>query len=164
MIRQLQMLALAALLAGMIVGAEIGAGIAAGKAAFAIVAGQGPANAGLNFNGADKGRLVLTVPVGAEVQITLTNKGDLPHSVQVIPYTTKLPGTAAAAPVFPGAQTPDPQAGLAKGQTATVRFTAAKAGKYLLICGFPGHALLGMYGVLEVAASKDAAPKLTITK
>lgn len=138
-------------------------GGAAATAAFSIVAGQGTANGGMNFNGKDKGRIVITVPVGAEVTLTLTNKGDLPHSLQIIPFTDKLPGTALAKPVFPGAETPNPQQGVLKGKTAVAKFTATKPGKYLMICGFPGHALLGMYGIFEVSASAATKPSL-VTK
>lgn len=60
-------------------------------AQFSVVAGQGPANGGLNFDGASKGKLVITVPVGAQVKMTLTNRGDLPHSLEIIPATTQLP-------------------------------------------------------------------------
>ncbi|TMI93830.1 MAG: hypothetical protein E6H00_00670 [Bacillati bacterium ANGP1] len=137
---------------------------AAGGAAatFSIVAAQTPANGELNFNGADKGRLMITVPEGAAVDLTLTNKGSLPHSLEIIPYTKQLPAMALATPAFPGAVTKDPQVGINKGQTAVVRFTAAKPGKYLLICGFPGHALLGMYGLFEVSPSAATKPSLVI--
>jgi len=139
--------------------------VAAGTTAtFSIVAAQTAANGEMNFNGADKGRMVVTVPLGASVQITLTNKGSLPHSLEIIPYSDRLPAAAVPTPAFPGAVTKDPQAGIMKGQTATVQFTAGKAGKYLLICGFPGHALLGMYGVFEVASSADVKPSLVIKK
>jgi sulfocyanin len=139
-------------------------GIAALKAAFTLVAGQTPANGGLNFNGADKGHLVVTVPVGAQVEITLVNKGDLPHSIQIIPYTKTLPGSAEPRPAFPGAETPNPQTGITKGQTAVARFTATKPGKYLLICGFPGHALLGMYGIFDVVPQASAKPQLVVSR
>lgn len=139
-----------------------GAAAGGGTAAFSIVAAQTPANGELNFNGADKGRLVITVPQGARVELTLTNKGSLPHSMEVIPYSTKLPPQALPTPAFPGAVTKNPQVGIVKGQTAKIQFTAAKSGKYLLICGFPGHALLGMYGVFEVSPS--AKPLLQINK
>src|ERR1700737_36559 len=97
-----------------------GAAAAGSSATFPIVASQTAANGELNFNGADKGHLVITVPVGASVQMTLTNKGALPHSLEVIPYTDKLPATAIPAPAFPGAQTKNPQVGINKGQTETV--------------------------------------------
>jgi sulfocyanin len=141
-----------------------GASGAAKQAAFTVVAGQGGANGGLNFNGTSKGKLIITVPLGAAVQITLTNKGDLPHSLQIIPYTATPPSTAAAKPAFPGAETPNPQTGVNKGQSAVAKFTASKPGKYLFICGFPGHALLGMYGVFEVSSSASTAPSMTTAK
>src|SRR5579875_1559365 len=105
-IRQIAALGVGAALVAA-VGLYVGA--AATKAAFTLVAGQTPANGGLNFNGADKGHLVVTVPVGAQVEITLVNKGDLPHSIQIIPYTKTLPGSAEPRPAFPGAETPNPR-------------------------------------------------------
>jgi plastocyanin len=96
--------------------------------------------------------------------MTLTNKGALPHSLEVIPYTDKLPATAIPTPAFPGAQSKNPQVGINKGQTETVKFTANKPGKYLLICGFPGHALLGMYGVFEVSPSASTKPSMAVKK
>ena len=158
-------LAGAVVIAGIIIAvASIGSGGAAGAAAFTLVASQTPANGELNFNGADKGRLVITVPVGAAVQLTLSNKGSLPHSLQIIQYTDHPPAQAAPAPAFPGAETKNPTVGIVKGQTAVAQFTASKPGKYLLICGFPGHALLGMYGVFQVSPSDSAKPSLVINK
>ncbi len=154
-----------ALLAGVI--AAFG-GLAPGQGApvsqFTIVAAQTPANGENNYNGTSNGKLVLTVPVGATVQITFKNQGTLPHSLQIIPPKSPLPATALEAPAFPGAQIPNPQAGITKGQTVNVQFTAAKAGKYLMICGFPGHALLGMYATFVVAPSPTAKPSMTVTK
>ncbi len=144
------------------VSAARGAAATGSSATFALVAAQTPANGELNFNGADKGRLVITVPLGAAVQLTLTNKGSLPHSLEVIPYTDKLPATAIPTPAFPGAVSKNPQAGITKGQTAVVQFTASKPGKYLLICGFPGHALLGMYGAFEVSLAATTKPSMVI--
>jgi sulfocyanin len=155
----------AAVIAGVIVAVTCtGSGRAAGAAVFALVASQTPANGELNYNGASKGQLVITVPVGAAVQLTLSNKGSLPHSLQIIPYTDHPPAQAAPAPVFPGAETKNPAVGIVKGQTAVAQFTASKPGKYLLICGFPGHALLGMYGVFNVSPSASAQPSLVINK
>jgi sulfocyanin len=161
-IRSIGSLAMVALLGAVLAGAETGG--AAATAAFSIVAGQGAANGGLNFNGTDKGRLIITVPVGAVVKLTLINKGDLPHSLQVIPFTTALPATAVKQPAFPGAETPHPDVGIMKGQTAAVQFTATKPGKYLLICGFPGHALLGMYASFEVSPSASVTPGMVVKK
>ena len=69
---------------------------------FSIVAGKGPANGELNFNGASNGKLVITVPQGAQVRLTLENKGALPHSLELIPNTTQLPAQAENPPAFPG--------------------------------------------------------------
>ena len=132
--------------------------LGAPPAQFTIVAAKGPANGELNFDGASYGKLVITVPLGAQVRLTLENKGALPHSLQLIPNTTQLPAQAGNPPAFPGAETPDPIAGIIKGQTQVAQFTATKPGKYLLICGFPGHAPLGMYATLIVAPSSDATP------
>lgn len=139
-------------------------GQGAAAAPFTIVAAQTAANAEQNFNGTTKGQLVVTVPLGAMVQITFKNNGTLPHSLQIIPPTNPLPATALSAPAFPGAQVKNPQAGITKGQTALVQFTATKAGKYLMICGFPGHALLGMYANFVVDNSPAAKPSMTINK
>jgi sulfocyanin len=139
-------------------------GQSAVAARFTIVAAQTSANAEQNFNGTSKGQMVITVPLGAMVQITFKNQGTLPHSLQIIPPTNPLPATALSAPAFPGAQIKNPQAGITKGQTATVQFTATKAGKYLMICGFPGHVLLGMYANFIVAESPAAKPAMKINK
>ena len=141
-----------------------GAAAAGSSATFSLVAAQTAANGEMNFNGTAKGQLVITVPVGAAVQITLTNKGSLPHSLEIIPDTKTLPAAAIPTPAFPGAVTANPQVGINKGQTATVKFTAAKPGKYLLICGFPGHALLGMYGIFNVSPTATAKPAMVINK
>ena len=137
-----------------------GAAAAGNAAAFSLVAGQTAANGEMNYNGTAKGGLIITVPMGATVQLTLSNNGTLPHSMEVIPYTTALPATATSTPAFPGALMKNAQAGITKGQTATIQFTAAKAGKYLLICGFPGHALLGKYADFEVSPSATTKPSM----
>jgi sulfocyanin len=134
------------------------------SAQFSIVAGQGPANGEINFNGTSKGKLVITVPLGAQVKLTLTNQGTLPHSLEIIPATRQLPAQAVEPPVFPGAEVPSPVAGIPKGKTAVAQFTAAKAGKYPLICGFPGHAILGMYATFVVSPSPSARASMTVAK
>ena len=138
---------------------------AAAEATFTVVANQTTANAGQNFNGVDRGRLTITVPPGTPVHIKFTNdkKSALPHSVQVIPLkgTAKapvLPAQADPKPAFPGAETPNAGVpGTPPGKTVDVRFTASKAGHYLFICGYPGHALLGMYGTFDVTPGAKPA-------
>ncbi len=153
------------LLAGVIgVFGAIAPGQGAPMAQFSIVAAQTAANGENNYNGTSKGKLVLTVPLGTTVQIAFKNQGALPHSLQIIPPTNPLPATALSAPAFPGAQVPNPQAGITKGQSVNVQFTATKAGQYLMICGFPGHAILGMYATFVVAPSPATKPTMTVTK
>jgi sulfocyanin len=137
---------------------------AAAQAAFTLVAAETPANGEMNYNGTDHGKLTITVPEGAHVVITLTNKGTLPHSFQVIPSTKTLPSAALPAPALPGAQAKNPQVGINKGQTETISFTASKPGKYLFICGFPGHALLGMWGNFIVSPNPATKPSMVVAK
>jgi uncharacterized cupredoxin-like copper-binding protein len=140
---------------------------AAAEATFTIVANQTAANAGQNYNGVERGRLTITVAPGTPVHIKFTNdkKAALAHSFEVIPLkgTAKspvLPAQAEPQPVFKGAETPNPITGTAPGKTVDVRFTASKAGHYLFICGFPGHALLGMYGTFDV--TPGAKPSMAV--
>jgi len=138
---------------------------AAPEATFTIVANTTSANGGQNFNGVAKGRLTITVPPGTAVHVKFMNakSAALPHSFQVIPLkgtpqAPVLPAQAEAQPAFPGAETPSPGIpGTQPGQSADVRFAATKAGQYLFICGYPGHALLGMYGTFDVAPGAKPA-------
>jgi sulfocyanin len=131
-------------------------------AEFTIVAAQGSANGELNFNGASNGKLVITVPEGARVSLAFSNNGALPHSLQLIPTTKQLPAMAASKPAFPGAETPGPVAGILKGKSQAAVFTAAPPGRYLLICGFPGHALAGMYATFVVSPSSATKPSMLV--
>ncbi len=103
-------------------------------------------------------------PGGDGGQVDADKQGDPAHSLEVIPFSDKLPPQAADKPAFSGAVTKNPQVGITKGQTATVEFTASAPGKYLLICGFPGHALLEMYGILEISPSATTKPRLVVKK
>ena len=143
---------------------------AAAGASFTVVANQTAANAGQNFNGVAKGRLTITVAPGTPVHVKFVNdkSSALAHSFQVIPLkgsaaSPVLPAQAEAQPAFKGAETPSAGIpGTAPGRTVDVRFTASKAGHYLFICGYPGHALLGMYGTFDV--TPGAKPGMTVMK
>ena len=63
------------------------------------------------------------------VTFKVVNKGTLVHDFKIA-----------------GKKTPR----LAKGKSATLRVTFAKAGKYPYLCTLPGHAAGGMKGVLTV--------------
>lgn len=159
-----------ALLAAAVAVAEVPRVHAAAEASFTIVAHQTPANGGQNFNGVDHGRLTMTVAPGTPVHVAFSTSkiATLPHSFEVIPRkgTAKapvLPAMATPQPAFKGAESPNAGAqGTPPGKSAEIRFTASAAGHYLFICGYPGHALLGMYGALEVVPG--AKPSLTVAK
>ncbi|MGH2347316.1 MAG: sulfocyanin-like copper-binding protein, partial [Chloroflexota bacterium] len=48
-----------------------------------LVAGYNDTQSGFNFNGAAKGDMTISVPAGANVKVTFSNKGALPHSAVV---------------------------------------------------------------------------------
>ncbi len=115
-----------------------------------LVAGQGPANNGLNYNGSSKGEKTLTVPLGWTVEVSLTNAGRAPHNMLVL-AGPNLPATLSPARVsFPGAATKVIAPGAAGEMT---KFTANRPGSYYLLCGVGKHAQAGMYIKLVVANS-----------
>ncbi len=122
-----------------------------------LISGWNNANAGFNFNGAAHGRMVVTVPLGDKVIIAYTNAVSMPHDVDIIRYQTPLPGRGVP-PAFPGATTfkqGTPLPGKGVRQTAT--FVANKAGRYMIICGVPGHAAGGMWDTFVVSPTATVA-------
>ena len=96
-----------------------------------------------------------SVPVGT-VRFTVVNRGDLAHDFVIAGRKTPL---------------------LKPRQKATLDVTFARAGSYAYRCSVPGHAALGMKGVLAVGALKpkpattttaptpvSVNPKLKLTK
>jgi uncharacterized cupredoxin-like copper-binding protein len=69
-----------------------------------------------------------SVPHGT-VTFKVTNKGTIPHDFKIAGKTTKL---------------------LTPGQSATLKITFKKAGKYPYLCTVTGHAAAGMKGNLKV--------------
>ena len=69
-----------------------------------------------------------SVPKGA-VTFKVTNRGALKHDFKIAGKKTKV---------------------LAKGGTATLQASFAKAGRYAFLCTVPGHAAGGMKGTLTV--------------
>jgi sulfocyanin len=104
---------------------------------------------GFNFNGGSNGDQTITVPLGWQVNTSVTNKDAIPHSALIIAGTLPLPG-APDQPIIGGAYTNQlaPQNG-----HDTMNFKAAPAGKYWIACGIPGHAASGMYITLVIDAS-----------
>jgi len=129
---------------------------AAKTAELALIAGLTADYGGLNFNGFREGALTLTVPRGWTVVLHFRNQDAvLPHSVSVIADQGPVPA-APGAPAFRGAATAKPE-GVGNGMSEDVKFGAAKAGSYLIVCAVPGHASAGMWIRLKVDAGAKTA-------
>ncbi|HWZ27060.1 MAG TPA: sulfocyanin-like copper-binding protein [Gemmatimonadales bacterium] len=110
-------------------------------------------NGGMNFNGAARGALTLTVPVKWHVTLHFTNEDDnMPHSVEVTLAQKPLTATSGK-PAFPRAESKHAAQGVNAGAKEDVRFTANQAGSYLIVCAVPGHEAAGMWIRLSVSAT-----------
>ncbi|MEW5987131.1 MAG: plastocyanin/azurin family copper-binding protein [Chloroflexota bacterium] len=110
--------------------------------------GGGPEPAALSFDGEDTFKFTpasATVAAGAEVTVTLNNKGALAHSWTLLAAGVD-PTTATDANAIGGATTGEVAAGTSK----SITFTAPAAGTYTFVCTVPGHAAGGMVGTLTV--------------
>ena len=124
---------------------------AAKSVTFELIAGMTTANGSLNFNGTKGGALTLVVPRGWRVTLNFANRDkNLPHSAQVITGQGAIPmgpGTTA----FPGATSTEPGTGVpATAPMEPLRFVAATAGEYRIVCAVPGHGMAGMWMKLTV--------------
>ncbi|MDB5075326.1 MAG: hypothetical protein JWO42_1505 [Chloroflexi bacterium] len=134
-----------------------------------LISGWNSANAGFNFDGGAYGRMVVTVPLGATVVATYKNAANTPHDVLIVPYQKTLPNRSVP-PAFAGASAGRPRFGAGgrgggrpggqpqtsnKAQTFT--FVAGKTGTYMIICGFPGHAIAGMWDTFVVSSTAKTA-------
>lgn len=152
----LALAALLALSAPVLAAAPAVSSHAAKKTAILDVVAQSDAsNSGLNFNGASKGGKTFTVPLGWTVTLKFTNAGAMPHSVVLVKAGAPAVSYGADAAAFAGAATREPLKGVVKADTFT--FKANKAGKYVLICGVPGHGMGGQYVHFEVSTSAKTA-------
>jgi sulfocyanin len=149
-----------------------------------LIAGYNSANAGFNFDGGARGQMVVTVPLGDKIVGTFKNDATTPHDVLIVPYQKTLPthsvpaafsGACYGSPVCgsggsggaggaPGAGGPPkggaPGAGgppTTSNTPHTFTFTAGKAGTYMIICGYPGHAIAGMWDTFVVSPTAKAA-------
>lgn len=119
-----------------------------------LVAGQGPNNNGLNYNGASKGEKTLTVPLGWTVEVAFSNAGRAPHNALAL-AGPNLPTTFNPARVpFAGAMTKVIAPG---GAGETIKFTVNRPGSYYILCSVGRHAQNGMYIRMVVANSLKAA-------
>ena len=108
----------------------------------------------MSFNGAAQGGETFVVPLGWTVEIRLRNGDAAPHSARVVAARDTIPLTIPSA-VLAGAESPNAEAGVVSGRSQVFRFSASRAGDYLIACAVPGHAAAGMYVRLVVQA--DAA-------
>lgn len=125
-----------------------------------VIAGLTKAAAGFNFDGYAKGRLTVTVPAGWTMHVVFRNAGALPHSLMVVPWSTKASATHPK-PAFAGATTPVPYQGTQKGGHSQFNFRTLKPGKYRLICAVPGHDAAGMWDTLVIKRGAKAATATT---
>jgi len=129
---------------------------------FHLIAGYNGENGGANMDGYASGDGTLTVPTGANVVVDFQNKDTgLAHSLQVVPLTDPLPDNNPA-PAFAGAAVDHPDVGVPAPGSRTVKFVANKSGKYALMCGVQGHALIGMWMHFDVV--DGATPTFGKTK
>lgn len=119
-----------------------------------VTAAQGGVNGTLNFNGYADGHMTITVPLGWRVHIDLFNggAGALPHSLEVVREVTPVPEQGVS-PALPGAESGSLIVGIPPLQKDSLDFVAAPAGRYLLICGVPRHAIGGMWNRFVVSGS-----------
>jgi len=123
---------------------------------FQLVAGLTGSNGALNFNGYTDGGLTLIVPTGWTVEMDFVNNdGMLPHSAIVVVGTLPIQATPSGA-AMSRAVTVRLSEGLPPLGKDTMRFTAAPAGDYFIVCGVPGHGTAGMWIRLRVSDTAKA--------
>jgi len=143
-----------------------------------LIADYNNTNAGFNFDGGAHGRMIVTVPLGDIIVATYKNNAATGHDVLVVPYQktlpthsvpTAFPGSSYGAPSFgkggrrPGSGRPPtggPPAGGFPGVSHTAHtfmFVANKPGTYMIICGYPGHAIAGMWDTFVVSSTAKTA-------
>ncbi|MGH7625417.1 MAG: sulfocyanin-like copper-binding protein [Gemmatimonadaceae bacterium] len=115
-----------------------------------LTASLGSANGGMNFNGGFKGDKTVTVPVGWSVKMSFVNKDAIPHSAIILVDSFPLP-MAPENPAIARAYTNELTGGLPTGGTDSMDFKTTKPGKYLIVCGVPGHGPSGMYIKFDVS-------------
>ena len=115
---------------------------------------------GFNFDGYNLGHLTFTVPLGAKVVVSFTNKAALAHSAVITPYADRsLAGQFPLA--FKGSASPNPTTGAASlSHPQVFSFVANKVGTYALVCGVPGHAIAGMWDRFTVAKVSAASQQI----
>ncbi len=109
---------------------------------------------GYDFNGYAGGALILAIPTGWTVTVEVRNvSATTSHSALVVAWEDRFKGSDLS-PAFPGAAQPEFTQGItAQDPPARFVFTARAVGRYGLVCGVPGHNLIGMWDELDVVAA-----------
>jgi sulfocyanin len=125
---------------------------------FAIQMAENGNNGTLNFNGYAHGAMTITVPLGWNVKMKVTNAGAgaIPHSLEIIAQSETTPPQGVEPPIFDGAETINLINGLGVGQSDEVDFVAATAGHYWMFCGVPDHGVGGMWDNFVVSTAVTA--------
>ena len=131
---------------------------------FTIQMAENGNNGTLNFNGYAHGGMTITVPLGWNVKMKVTNAGAgaIPHSLEIIAQTETTPPQGVEPPFFDGAETVNLINGLSVGQSDEVDFVASTAGHYWMFCGVPDHGVGGMWDNFVVSATATA-PMVTFS-
>lgn len=104
----------------------------------------------LSFNGGRAGSHSVTVPLGWRIVGQFVNRDPMqPHSAIVIEEAYPL-ATVPPPAAFPQALTRRVEDGLATNVRDEMTFTAAREGRFLIVCGVPGHAEGGQHMRLVV--------------
>lgn len=113
-----------------------------------------------NFDKYSHGQMTITVPKGWHVTMHVKNVGSTGHSLMIIKAPASPPAEPSD-PAFKGAETTPSKlaSGLPPGSSSSFSFTASRAGQYWMVCGVPGHALMGMWDHFVVSSSA-AAPSV----
>ncbi|HWQ17773.1 MAG TPA: sulfocyanin-like copper-binding protein [Sulfolobales archaeon] len=111
-----------------------------------------------DFNGSTRGRLIIYIPAGWNLEIRYVNNdpSGLPHSVGIIANNTPTPKNTD--PTKDGSLVtwaPDGargvsgfKEGIGSGETTMIKASSIQKGVYWIACGIPGHAISGMWIVL----------------
>jgi len=110
-----------------------------------LLAGAPSGTSTFNFDGAEGGRMTVTVPLGWTVEVTCIN------------YSTKLTNSCAivrgAALAFKGAESARAHRGLLPSKSSVFSFVANKAGDDEIVSLVPGHRALGQWDHFDVQPS-----------
>lgn len=107
----------------------------------------------VSFNGVQRGRHTLTVPLGWRVVVAFANRDpQLPHSATIVDVVGAVPEQLPE-PVFTRAQTVRMEEGLLEGDADEMTFVADRVGRFLIACGVIGHAQRGQWITLNVSTT-----------